>query len=240
VASIESKYDKDKEIYTFVTFDQVESLSGSYAAPTLTLRFLGGQVGNDFVHVSGSPEFQVGQNVVAFVHGNGRYMVPLVGWTQGVFRVTRDPGTGQQVVSDHEGNRVLALQGDRLIKETKNQPEARIIGEGQAAIAGPQAQANAGSPDFVAPAAPGGAEFAGLVGEREGAAMSLAAFVSAIKSAPVSRSDDAVLRSVSSNDLGGSSNIDAGNGPKSAIQSGQPQEPALPQPLPEAPAPNNQ
>jgi hypothetical protein len=240
VASVESKYSGDKEIYTFVTLDQVQTLSGSYSAPTLTLRFLGGQVGNDIMHVAGSPAFKVDQNIVAFVHGNGRYMAPIVGWTQGVFRVIRDPGTGQQVISDHEGNRVFRLQGAVLIKEQTNQPEANIIGEGQTAVAGPQAQADAGAPDFVAPsdpgAQPGAQDVAGaaVIGERE--AMSLAAFVAAIQNVPVSRSSDAVLRSVSLNDFGSVSNLDVGTGPKSP---GQAQELALPQPSP-APAAQNQ
>jgi hypothetical protein len=117
VSSVESKYDKNKEIYTFVTFDRLDVLAGSYAAPKLTLRFRGGQVDNDVLHVVGSPKFAVDQNVVVFVHGNGRYMVPVVGWTQGVFRIVKDAATGQRVVHDNEGNRVSGVQGSHLIKE---------------------------------------------------------------------------------------------------------------------------
>ena len=91
VASVDSQYNANREIYTFVTLDQLEVLSGTYQDSTLTIRLKGGKVENDISHVIGSPEFAEGDRVVLFVNGNGRYMVPLVGWTQGVFRIRARP-----------------------------------------------------------------------------------------------------------------------------------------------------
>jgi hypothetical protein len=129
VASIESRYNPKHEIYTFVTIDQLSVLGGSYQGPTLTLRLKGGQVDNNIAQIVGSPEFKLNEQVVLFVEGNGQYMVPLVGWTQGVFRVSQDAATGQQVILDHEGNRVLNVVGSEIVKDLKTQPAASIVGQ---------------------------------------------------------------------------------------------------------------
>lgn len=244
VSKVESKYSANKEdIFTFVTLDQVQTLSGSYSAPTVTLRFLGGQVGNDVLQVSGSPNFAANQQVIVFVQGNGRSMVPVVGWSQGVFRVGRDSATGQQVVRDNEGNRVGGVQNGMLIKETTNQPEAQIIGpQGVELGTTKSGELNAGSADFLAPAAPLERGAAVAAPDRPVAiqsAMTVTAFVSAIKSAPVSRAAAAVLRSVEPNDADTLSDNSDGSvgGRTAAVSSGQPQAPALPTPAPaESPA----
>ncbi len=149
VAQVESKYSPDKEIFTFVTFDQLEVLGGSYTGSSLTLRFLGGKIDNDISQVVGSPTFAVDDKVVLFVHGNGRYMVPLVGWTQGVFRIGEDAATGQLAVRDHEGNRVLGIQNGRLLKQTLVRPAADIVGEFKSKSTEPAAgKTNAGLADY--------------------------------------------------------------------------------------------
>ena len=232
VARIESKYSANKEdIYTFVTLDQVETLSGSYAASTLTLRFLGGHVDNDMLHVEGSPNFKQNEKVIVFVHGNGRYMVPVVGWTQGVFRVVPDAATGKEVVSDHEGNRVFGVQNGSILKDSTHEPEARIVGpQGMSLGRRKNMEANAGSPDFIAPREAGASLEAsqGLAGPR--LAMTAAVFESAIRSTAVSRIAAAVLRSVGPNDADVAVNkrAESVGATPASIQAGQPATPVLP------------
>jgi hypothetical protein len=87
VAKTESTYGTDKSIYTFVTITDMESIKGQTKESELVLRFKGGQVGEEIHEIVGSPHFETNEQVVLFVRGNGRNLVPLVGWTQGAFRV---------------------------------------------------------------------------------------------------------------------------------------------------------
>jgi hypothetical protein len=247
VANIESKYDKEKEIFTFVTLDQIETLSGSYAAPTLTLRFRGGEVENDVLHIAGSPKFEPNENVIVFVHGNGRYMVPVVGWTQGVFRISRDAATGREVVTDHERNSVFGIQNGMLMKEQKHLPEAEIIGQRQAPGASAMSEAGAGTVDYHAPATPGGTDFALAPGTAirtpiAGPPMAVAAFVNAIKSSPRA-TNPVAIRSVGPNDVDSPSDnrdaLTAGSGPAPAAPAER-KDPVLPQRQAPAPIVNDQ
>jgi hypothetical protein len=241
VANIESRYSKEKEIYTFVTLDQVSTLSGSYAAPALTLRFRGGQVDNDVLHIIGTPKFEASENVIVFVHGNGRYMVPLVGWTQGVFRISRDSATGREMVTDHERNAVFGIQNGALLKERRNLPEAQIIGQRQAPGASAAGEAAGGSVDYHAPTSPG-VDFAIAPGAAiqtpiAGSPMTVDAFVNAIRTSP--RAGRAVaVRSVGPNDVDASPENTDALAVGTAVarpESAQGKEPVLPQR--QAPAP---
>jgi hypothetical protein len=87
----------------------------------------GGEVEGDTLEVQGSPKLMTKDRVVLFLQGNGRALVPFVGWTQGVFRVFQDEQTGSERVKDHEGNRVLGVQGGEVLKEKRFAPEATIV-----------------------------------------------------------------------------------------------------------------
>ena len=127
VRGTESRYGPGQDIYTFVSVDQVELLKGRYHQSSLTLRLEGGQVGNDILDIEGSPHFSSGDKVILFVKGNGKQMVPFVGWTQGVLRIKPDE-TGVEEITDHEGNRVLGLKEGKLIKERKHSGDLKIVG----------------------------------------------------------------------------------------------------------------
>jgi hypothetical protein len=114
VRQVQSSEDSRKTIQTFVTFDDLQMLGGRYDKPTLTLRIEGGRIGDRGLFINGAPDFQPEQRVLMFVQGNGRDVVPLVGWTQGLFRLSND-ANGAQVVSDAEGRAVTAVQGSRVL-----------------------------------------------------------------------------------------------------------------------------
>lgn len=76
-------------IKTFVTFAVEERIKGN-PADTLTLEFLGGTVGGDTLHVSGMPEFKVGESEILFVNGNGVQFCPLVRFMHGRYHVRTD------------------------------------------------------------------------------------------------------------------------------------------------------
>jgi hypothetical protein len=89
------------EIWTFTSFTVEETWKGpfnSFFNQYLTIRLLGGTIGQFTSNVSGVPRFSPSEEVVLFlepVDPQGSYSV--VSWLQGTFRVHEDLRTGQQV-----------------------------------------------------------------------------------------------------------------------------------------------
>ena len=99
-----------RSIVTDVTFAIERTLKGpTYAERSLA--FLGGTVGDDTLHVSGMPQFHVGDRDVLFVADSGGPASPLVGFWYGRFRVQRDAPTGVDMIRTHDG-RPLASVND--------------------------------------------------------------------------------------------------------------------------------
>jgi len=94
-------------IMTSVTYRVLETLKGQ-AGPETTLEFLGGQIGEDRLEVSGMPEFTVGDRDVLFV-GNRAAISPLIGFAFGRFRIGYDPLTGTDVVRMFDGRSLSAV-----------------------------------------------------------------------------------------------------------------------------------
>jgi hypothetical protein len=84
------------EIWTFTSFDIEESWLG--AAPAqISVRLLGGRVGNLTSSVSGIPRFSRGEEAILFLEATPRGDFSIVSWEQGTFRIRRDARTGQEV-----------------------------------------------------------------------------------------------------------------------------------------------
>lgn len=128
VTNIEAYRDGQGEIYTYVTLGDLEMLYGRYDRKQLTLRLKGGQVGDEILQVVGSPTFQQNERLILFVQGNGSQIVPLVGWGQGLFRAQVDSASGQEVISDSDGNRVFSVQSGHVVKEQRFASQAEIVG----------------------------------------------------------------------------------------------------------------
>jgi len=87
------------EIWTFTTFEVQETWKGS-PPPQLTVRLLGGRVGQVTSSVSGVPRFGPGEEVVLFLEPTARGDFSVVGWEEGTFRVRQDPRTGESSVTE--------------------------------------------------------------------------------------------------------------------------------------------
>lgn len=87
----------DQNIVSYVTFDDLQMVKGDSAAPEYVLQVLGGVVGRFAQDYPGIPVFRTGQRYMVFIRGNHRDFFPVVGVTQGVFRVLTN-SQGQQVV----------------------------------------------------------------------------------------------------------------------------------------------
>jgi len=83
------------EIWTFTSFDIEETWRGS-APSQISVRLLGGRVGNITSTVSGIPRFARGEEVVLFLEPTPRGDFSIVSWEQGTFRIRRDVRTGEE------------------------------------------------------------------------------------------------------------------------------------------------
>lgn len=86
------------EIWTFTSFDVQEVWQGS-APARITVRLLGGRVGNLTSSVSGVPRFRSGEEVVLFLERTARGDFSVVSWEQGTFRIHREAATGVENVT---------------------------------------------------------------------------------------------------------------------------------------------
>jgi hypothetical protein len=153
VSEAQAVYAADKRINTLVTLSDLQVLHGRYEGTSLTVQLPGGSIENDVMFVHGSPRLAAKERVVLFLRGNGRETVPVVGWTQGVFRIERDAKTGRQKVTDHERNPVLAVRGSDVVRQQINAPEATIVADpakAQGVRGGGGKQDGAGSPAAAA------------------------------------------------------------------------------------------
>jgi hypothetical protein len=88
-----------------------EYLKGS-GPSTVTIRTLGGQVGDQVMHVEGVPRFQPGRREALFLQSFApeANTFGVHEWEQGRFRIVQNPETGQDMVE-------RSLSGTRLVGE---------------------------------------------------------------------------------------------------------------------------
>lgn len=87
-------------IVSQVTFQDLDVVKGRIDVPTYDLQVPGGVVDRFAQTYPGIPLFIPGQRYVLFIRGNHRDFFPVVGISQGVFRVLMDPQGKQVVVRD--------------------------------------------------------------------------------------------------------------------------------------------
>jgi hypothetical protein len=88
------------EIWTFTSFAVEETWKGARnpnSNEVLTVRLLGGAVGNLTSNVSAVPRFVPGEEVILFLEPIARGDFSVVSWIQGTFRIRRDIRTDQQI-----------------------------------------------------------------------------------------------------------------------------------------------
>lgn len=89
-------------IETIVTFRIDRVLKGTPERALVSLRFLGGSLGDEALEVAGMPRFAVGDRDVLCLGEEAGVISPIVGLMQGRFRVVR--GTdGEDRVTLHDG-----------------------------------------------------------------------------------------------------------------------------------------
>jgi hypothetical protein len=121
-------------IYTYVTFSDLRVVKGSHPGGAVQVRFLGGNVGGESVHVFGMPRFVLGETNLVFLAGNLHDACPIVGWGQGRFKVRWDPASRQEVVYDDRDVPVSEIRGRQIVRarrttSPRGSPGVPVAGE---------------------------------------------------------------------------------------------------------------
>lgn len=126
VLYLESVETGPRRIHTYVTFRILDIIKGNYPQDTLTLRFLGGTVGNVTMGVSDMVLPEPGEHGIYFVESLKRMQVhPLYGWSQGHFLVHPDK-TGTNRVLTRSRVPVTAVVRNRSADQTGPGTETAI------------------------------------------------------------------------------------------------------------------
>lgn len=78
-------------------FESVQHDKGYLPSP-IVVRAPGGKFQHLNSHVDGVPEFRPGEEVFLFLTGRPGRQFYIVRWTQGTFRIRKDPRTGMECV----------------------------------------------------------------------------------------------------------------------------------------------
>ena len=94
-------------IYTRISFAGVEPLLGDFPGDSLHLELPGGNIGGKIHDLPGVPLFTPGERVILFLKEVERFtqIVPIRGWSQGVFRVKPEDDT----VHTYEGRSFFGI-----------------------------------------------------------------------------------------------------------------------------------
>ncbi len=113
VKAIASDWDASRtQIFTDVTVALDEVVHGQLPpAGDITIRQLGGRVGDTESRVLGSPQFTVGERVLLFLRPNPDGTLRVAHLYLGKYSVTTDPATGEAIVQRRRPAGVLALPG---------------------------------------------------------------------------------------------------------------------------------
>ena len=112
------KYERGKEtIVTYVTL-AVRKIHKGKVGKTLTLRFVGGRMGEDILMVPLMPQLEVGTTYLLYVDGlAGKKVSPIVGFFQGCFEVTRKDD--REILRSLNGDELIGIEKDRFVFAVK-------------------------------------------------------------------------------------------------------------------------
>ncbi|QDP00598.1 hypothetical protein [Thalassotalea sp. PS06] len=125
VSEISSRRMENGTIVSFVTLSDLELLKGEYAGAEFTLAFHGGEVNGLVQKIQGSPEFHLSQQLILFLQGNGKRMVPLSGWGQGMFIIKENR------ILDYQTNPVVDIVNDQIVVNRLVTPNMIVVGAPQ-------------------------------------------------------------------------------------------------------------
>ncbi len=91
VTSVEARWDLGgRFIWTFVTLETQQVLKGQATGSELTIRVMGGKIGETALAVSETPTFSKGEKVLVFLHENTTGLFDVFNWQHGKFSFVGD------------------------------------------------------------------------------------------------------------------------------------------------------
>ncbi|MBC52816.1 MAG: hypothetical protein CMQ34_03170 [Gammaproteobacteria bacterium] len=111
VLAVEARETGPRSIHTFVEFQILDVIKGSYTGATIELSYLGGRVGNRQLEVSEMQLPEAGETGVYFVESlQEQQLHPLVGWSQGHYLIVEDSNGRAHVQSaGHQPIRAVSI-----------------------------------------------------------------------------------------------------------------------------------
>lgn len=91
-----------KLIFSRVELEVKEVIAGKPPSP-LVLDVLGGKFGGRELAIGGAPKFNVGDEAIYFVQGNGRQIYPLTAMMHGLYPIKKEAGTGREYITRSSG-----------------------------------------------------------------------------------------------------------------------------------------
>jgi hypothetical protein len=85
-------------IWTITAVKVVETMKGNLPGE-ISVRLPGGRVGHLTSTVEGTPRFHPGDDTIVFLKTSRAGGFTVAGWVEGTFRISRDPRTGNQTVT---------------------------------------------------------------------------------------------------------------------------------------------
>jgi hypothetical protein len=160
VTKIDSHWHGAKtQIYTHIGVRIEEVLKGELSEVEITIKQLGGTVGELRSWIFGSPEFVLGERVLLLLTANPDRTLRVLSLYQGKFSVVLDSQTGEQFIyrnPSQEGVRHLArsgTSGDSAIPAVEMRPLSRFKAEIAAQVAQEQASARSDTLPVLTPPA---------------------------------------------------------------------------------------
>ena len=126
VSSIEGYRDEYNQIRSLITLVDLEYLNKELQNDKITFSQLGGSIASEQrkAHVSGVPKFYVGEEIIVFLSGD-QVVSPVVGWGQGLFRISRQ--NNKNIISDSDNNKIYGFVNDHLLKDIINKPQLTYV-----------------------------------------------------------------------------------------------------------------
>lgn len=102
-------------IWTVTTFTVMESMKGSLPSQ-VTVRLPGGRVRHLTATVDGTPKFNPGDDAIVFLEHSPAGGYSVAGWVEGTFRVSRDPRTSRETVTQDSSAFAVFDTGTRTFR----------------------------------------------------------------------------------------------------------------------------
>ena len=131
IAGAESRWENGT-IWTVTTLEVVEAMKGDLPGE-ITVRLPGGRVGHLIASVEGTPKFIPGDEAVVFLERSPAGGFTVAGWVEGTFRISRDPRTGSETVTQDSSTFAVFDARHANVSHRRHSPDAD--GEFRARIA---------------------------------------------------------------------------------------------------------